>query len=84
MYSPETLLQIHHQRHDELVAVAARHATRRGADPRAEPARVGVVGDVVREASAAVRRTLAVLAGAVAGPVGARAVGGREPACCPA
>lgn len=85
MYSPETLLQLHHLRHDDLVAAVARHA-RTDRAPRAR--RVPTLGeDVARSARTTVAGARSPLgwlratrpSGALTGPAARR-----DPLCCPA
>nr|WP_297424468.1 hypothetical protein [uncultured Actinotalea sp.] len=85
MYSPETLLQIHHLRHDELVAATVRPDP---ADPRVRcPAsRSAVVGRTVRSAGAGAQRVVGDAVARVGAAVGVAAGARRDasPVCCPA
>jgi hypothetical protein len=85
VYSPETLLQIHHLRHDDLVAAAVRHDP---ADPRvrSRASRGVVVGRAVRSTAAGARRAVGDAVARVGAAVGAAADARRDtsPVCCPA
>jgi hypothetical protein len=83
VYSPETLLQLHHLRHDELVAAAAQARAHRAARSRRAP---GVGGGVARSSRAAVagaRRLVVGLRAASPARPG-RVPAGGDPICCPA
>lgn len=93
MYSPETLLQIHHLRHEELVARAVRRPlVRPGGRVRAVPGATVAVGRAVREAVTGGRHAVVDLvtrAGTSLGTSLGRRTGAtrgpsHDPVCCPA
>lgn len=86
MYSPETLLQIHHLRHEELVAAARR--SRVGVDPRVRRGANLLAGRPVRRTVTDAQRALTGAVARVTAPLaaltGARPGSSSDPACCPA
>lgn len=89
MYSPETLLQIHHLRHDELVSAATgRPLAWPGGRLRRVSGATVAVARAARDAAVGGRRAVVGLVARVGTSLGTRADATRgashDPVCCPA